>query len=265
VRPVRGAVAVAALWLTLVAGVAGIVASSLDPIPVKDSVFIDIAYAIAMIAAVVALVRKDGRRPLLYFVLGAWFIAVSLAIFDVLAIPHFHEFSTGGRVAASSLAFAVSHIAGVIAVVLLLIALRGSAERGGWVAFDSPPTLLFCVVVLAALVWRVQELTRFVAPQYSSGNLTYPSDDYPYVVSAVVALLVTVIVAWYALTLKDRSLGGAMLLGWLVTEIFVFLAFITQGWFNRHRTVADNLLEAVLLATSVLLTLVYMRRRQTVP
>jgi hypothetical protein len=265
VRPVRGAVATAALWLTLVAGVVGIVASSLDPIPVKDSVSIDIAYAIAMIAAVAALVRKDGRRPLLYFVLGAWSIAVSLAIFDILAIPHFHQFSQGGREVAYSLAFTVSHIAGVIAVVLLLIALRGSAERSGWLPAGSPPALLFCLVVLAALVWRAQELTRFIGPQYSSGSLAYPSDDSPYVVAAVVALLVTVVVAWYALTLKDRSLGGAMLLGWLVTEIFVFLSFITQGWFNRHRTVADNILEAVLLAAGVLLTIVYMRRRPAVP
>jgi hypothetical protein len=264
-RPVRGPVAAAALWLTLAAGVVGIVASSLDPIPVKDSVSIDIAYAIAMIAAVVALVSKDGRRPLLYFVLGAWFIAVSLAIFDILAIRRWNQFSEGGRVGAYSLTFAVSHIAGVVAVVLLLIALRGSAERGRRVAAGSLPTLLFCVVVLAAVVWRVQELTRLIAPQYHSYSLFYPSDDYPYVISAVVALLVTVAVAWYALTLKDRLLGGAMLLGWLATEIFVFLAFITQGWFNRHRTVADNILVAILLATSVLLTLVYMRRRQTVP
>jgi hypothetical protein len=263
--PVRGPVAVAALWLTLVAGVIGIVASSLDPIPVKDSASIDIAYAIAMIAAVVALARKAGRRPLLYFVLGAWFIAVSLAIFDVLAIPHFHQFSQGGREVAYSLAFTVSHIAGVIAVVLLLIALRGSAERSGWLPAGSLPALLFCVVVLAALVWRAQELTRFIGPQYSSGSLAYPSDDSPYAVAAVVALLVTVVVAWYALTLEDPSLGGAMLLGWLVTEIFVFLSFITQGWFNRHRTVADNILEALLLAAGVLLTLVYMRRRPAVP
>ena len=164
-----------------------------------------------------------------------------------------------------SLAVTVSDIAGVIAVVLLLVALRGSAERSGWPSGRSLPALLFCVVILAAVVWRAQELARFIAPQYSSASFSYPSDDYPYVVVAVVALLVTVVVAWYALTLKNRSLGGAMLLGWSVTEIFVFLAFITQGWFIRHRTVADNVLAAVLLAASVILTLVYMRRRQAVP
>ena len=117
----------------------------------------------------------------------------------------------------------------------------------------------------AEVAWRAQQLTSLIGPQYSSDSFTYPSDDYAYVVFGVLALLVTVVVAWYALTLKDRSLGGAMLLGWLVTEIFVFLSFITQGWFNRHRTVADNILVSVLLIASVVLTLVYMRRRQTVP
>ena len=218
-----------------------------------------------MIVAVVALVRKDYRRPLLYFALGAWFITVATAVFDILAIPHFHLFSDGGREVLFILVSTVSDIAGVIAVILLLVALRGSAERGGWPSGRSLPVLLFCVVVLAALVWRAQELTRLIGPQYSSDSFTYPSDDSPYIAVAVVALLVTVVVAWYALTLKNRSLGGAMLLGWSVTEIFVFLAFITQGWFIRHRTVADNLLAAALLAASVLLTLVYMRRRQAVP
>ena len=123
----------------------------------------------------------------------------------------------------------------------------------------------FCVIVLAEVAWRAQQLTSLIGPQYSSDSFTYPSDDYAYVVFGVLALLVTVVVAWYALTLKDRSLGGAMLLGWLVTEIFVFLSFITQGWFNRPRTVADNILVSVLLIASVVLTLVYMRRRQTVP
>jgi hypothetical protein len=56
-----------------------------------------------------------------------------------------------------------------------------------------------------------------------------------------------------------------MLLGWSLADTFVFLAFITQGWFIRHRTVADNVLAALLLAASVLLTLVYMRRRPAVP
>ena len=159
----------------------------------------------------------------------------------------------------------MSDIAGGIAAVLLLIALRGSAERGGWSAGRPLSTVLFCVIVLAEVAWRAQQLTSLIGPQYSSDSFTYPSDDYAYVVFGVLALLVTVVVAWYALTLKDRSLGGAMLLGWLATEIFVFLAFITQGWFNRHRTVADNILVSVLLIASVVLTLVYMRRRQTVP
>ncbi len=265
--PIREASAIAALWVTLFAGVAGIASGNLPvyPNPVKSTIFGDIAYAIAMIAAVAALVRKDHRRPLLYFVLGAWFITVYQAVFDILAIPHFHLFSGGGRYVLYAAAFTVSDIAGVVAVILLLIALRRSAERAGWPPIRSLSALLCCVVVLAAVAWHVQELTGLIGPEYSRNSFTYPSDDYPYLVAAVVALLVVVFVAGYAVTLKNHSLGGAMLLGWSVAGTFVFLSYITGGWYFRHRTVADNALVAVLLVASVLLTLVYMRRRQAVP
>ncbi len=71
----------------------------------------------------------------------------------------------------------------------------------------------------------------------------------------------TVFVAAYGVTFKDRVLGGALLLGWLTSEVFAFLAWITEGWYFRRRTVADNVLEVVLLAAAVVLTARYARRR----
>jgi eukaryotic-like serine/threonine-protein kinase len=261
--PVRAGPAVAGLVITLFAGVVGIVSGNLipGPSPAKYTIFTDVGYVIAMAAAVAALARRKYRQPLLYFVLGAWFIAISGVIFDVLAIPHFHLFSAGAHWVVYSIVMLLSDLAGLIAVIVLLVALRGSAERGGWPAVRSFPALLFCVVVLAGVAWRVQELTRLAGPEYYRNSFTFPSDDFPYLAAGVAALLVTVFVASYAVTLKNRALGGALLLGWSVTETFFFLAWITDGWYFRHRTVADNALAAVLLVASVVLAAIYTRRR----
>ena len=260
--PAAAGPAIAALWITLIAGVVGIVSANLppNPNPVKNTVFNDVAYVIVVAAAVAALVSKKHRQPLLYFVLGSWFIVVSGVIFDVLAISHFHLLSEGGRETSYVLAVTLSDIAGAAAAILLLVALRRAAGRG-WPAAGSFPALLFCVVVLAGAVWRSQELTRLIGPEYSFNSFTFPSDYYPYLVGGVTALLVTVFVAAYGVTFKDRVLGGALLLGWLTSEVFLFLAWITEGWYFRRRTIADNALEALLLIVAVVLTVIYMRRR----
>jgi len=260
--PAAAGPAIVALWITLIAGVVGIVSANLPPFPnpVKNTVFSDVGYVIVMAAAVAALASKKHRQPLLYFVLGSWFIVVSGVIFDVLAISHFHLFSEGGRETSYVLAVTLSDAAGVAAVILLLVALRRAAARG-WPAAGSFPALLFCVVVLAGAAWRVQELTRLIGPEYSFNSFTFPSDYYPYLVGGVTALLVTVFVAAYGVTFKDRVLGGALLLGWLTSEVFVFLGWITEGWYFRRRTIADNALEALLLIVAVVLTVIYMRRR----
>jgi peptide/nickel transport system substrate-binding protein len=261
--PARAGPAVAGLGLTLFAGVIGIIGGNLPPSPnpAENTIFGDIGYVIALVAAVAALVSKRHRRPLLYFVLGTWFITVSGVIFDVLAIVHFHLFSYTAHWTLYYTVVLLSDLAGLTAVVLLLVALRGTAERGGWPAARALPVLLFCAIVLAEVVWRAQELTRLMGPEYYRNSFTFPSDHYPYLAAGVAAVLVTVFVASYGLALKNHVLGGAMLLGWSLGEISGFLAWITAGWYFRHRTVADNALAAVLLVASAVLAAVYTRRR----
>jgi hypothetical protein len=261
--PARPRPAVIGLGLTLFAGVIGIIGGNLppNPSPAETTIFGDIGYVIAMIAAVAALVSTKHRRPLLYFVLGSWFITAAGVVFDVLAIVHFHLFSDGAHWVLYSSVVLLSDLAGLIAVILLLAALRGTAERGGWPAARSLPVLLFGAIVLAEVAWRAQELTRLIGPEYYRDSFTFPSDSYPYFAAGVVAVLAAVFVASYGLTLKDHVLGGALLLGWSLSETFGFLAWITEGWYFRHRTVADNALAAVLLVASVVLAAAYMRRR----
>jgi hypothetical protein len=77
----------------------------------------------------------------------------------------------------------------------------------------------------------------------------------------VTDILVAAVVAWYALTLRDRWLGAAVLLGWAAFTAFEYLTYLTNGEQFRHRTVAANIAAAVILAITVILVLVHGRRR----
>jgi hypothetical protein len=76
----------------------------------------------------------------------------------------------------------------------------------------------------------------------------------PREVSAVVGVAVTA-VAWYALTLRDRRLGGALLLGWYTQMAFGFLAYVSRIF--SAGTGSVNIVEGVLGGFGIALTIVY--------
>jgi tRNA A-37 threonylcarbamoyl transferase component Bud32 len=260
--PVRAATA--GLWLTIIAGLAGIIDANLSPYPnpADSTAFGDAGYLIAIAAAVAALASARHRQPLSYFVLGSWAIALSWVSFDVLGVPDFHVFSGSGHYIGYYLLAMASDLGGLVAVGLLLAALGRFAERRSWRPSLSLPAVLFGALVAGEVVWRLQELTGLIGPEYFRNSFTYPSSYYAYSVSSVVAIGTVAAVAWYGLTLRDRLLGGALLAGWAVSETFTFFGYLTGGWYFRHRTVADNVLSAALLIGSVILALAYTRRRQ---
>jgi hypothetical protein len=261
--PARVRAATAGLWLTLFAGLAGIVDASLAPTPgpADSTILGDLGYVIAMVAAIAALVSAKNRQTLSYFVLGSWLIALSWVTFDILGVPDFQVFSGGRHYIAYYLLATVSDLAGLVAVSLLAALGRG-AERERWRFSRSLPTALFGALLLGQVAWRVQDLTALIGPEYSFNSFTYPSGYYAYSVSAVVAVLTVAVVAWYGPRLRNRQLGGALLAGLAVSEAFAFLAYVTSGWYFRNRTVADNFLVGILLIGGVILALSYTRRRQ---
>jgi serine/threonine protein kinase len=264
-RPLaRMGAATAGLWLTIFAGLAGIIDASLTPTPSpSDSTILgDIGYVIAMVAAVAALVSPKYRQTLSYFVLGSWLIALAWVTFDILGVPDFQIFSGSHHYILYYLLAMASDLAGLVAVVLLLAALGRGADRERWRFSRSLPTALFGALLLGQVAWRAQELTALIGPEYYRNSFTFPSGYYAYSVSAVVAVLTVAVVAAYGLRLRNHSLGGALLAGWAVSAAFTFLSYLTSGWYFRNRTVADNVLVVILLIGSVILALSYTRRRQ---
>ena len=66
---------------------------------------------------------------------------------------------------------------------------------------------------------------------------------------------------WYALSLRARALGGALVLGWVTTAALALMNNMTEiGWSGMTSVERFcGVLECVLLATVVVLTIFYMR------
>jgi hypothetical protein len=223
---------------------------------------IDIAAPVDVIAMAAAAAALFARAlPLRYFVLGMWAISFSWAAYDIAPKPPPGQANTIDIPGYSSAATwqvdkaLVAAAIAIAAVALLVIAFGRSAER------DRLPgpfgMLLFVVAVVSHGAWDRIVYTR----QYWDPYLFPPA---PREASAVVAVAVTAVVAWYALTLRDRRLGGALLLGWYAQMAFGFLTYLIAR--VSAGTASGNIVVGVLGAIGITLTIVYwLGRRSAAP
>jgi len=263
--PARPGTAVAGLVAAVLAAVTGLVSVALvpPPTPGKSDAFEYIGYVVALLAALAGLLPRNRWQPLASFSFGTWYIALSGVVFYILAIPGYHIFSGGGRLALSNEMSTVSDAAGVIAAILLMVALSKSAGRGRWQAPAELPTALFCGVALSGIVISAAELTTLIWPK-NSGGLTLGSvfsQEYPTLAYLVLQAVLSIFIAWYALAFRSRPLGGALLLGWFAVTACNYLAYVYEGVPFRDRTVAANIVAAIILVFALIVVFAYSRRR----
>ena len=70
-------------------------------------------------------------------------------------------------------------------------------------------------------------------------------------------------VTWYAINLRARALGGALVLGWVTIAALMTCLWVTWAWgFSTTWSVGHvcAVLSFVLMATVVMLTIIYVRR-----
>jgi hypothetical protein len=243
--------------------IASLASAATSP-PAKSSVFGYAADVIPMVIAFVALVAGGARRRLLPYVLGAAFLATAGVFYDALAIPAYHMLSQAGRAKDSFLLSTLGDVTGAIAVLLLLAALRRFAERGRWAAPRVVPALLLAATAAAWIAWTLvwaRKVYVSEAGNYSDWSVSkFLSVDYPFVAYIALGLVAAVLVALVALGLRDRRLGGVLLLGWTVNVGVYFAQIITQGWTFPAAQVAANVAAAVLMLATAVVAIIYAAR-----
>jgi serine/threonine protein kinase len=254
--------AVAGLILAIIsaAGYIGGLAVNESPPPGKSAVFAYGAQAVLMIVALTALVARRIRRPLLPFVLGTAFLSMAGVVYDVLAIPGYHEFAAdhSNHAKAAFAGGAIGDVTGAAAAITLLVAVRRIYGRGRWAPPRIIPVLLVVFTVLAPLAWAsvwANRLYHLHGDEYGSGWGAGPfwSTDYPFIAFIEAGLLVSLLTALCALGLRARVAGGVMLIGWTVSMFLHFAQIITEGWdYSSAAVVVNGVAGLLMLATAVL-------------
>ena len=102
---------------------------------------------------------------------------------------------------------------------------------------------------------------------YATLNGIFPSYDSfigsCLVVLGIAGVLVVSAVTWYAMSLRARALGGALVLGWVTIAALVTCRWVTWGWHSSATWGVGDVcavLSFVLLAAVVILTIIYIRQ-----
>ena len=238
--PIRREVAFAGAGTALLAGAAGIVSqlllyTSYDP---RVYFFGLTAYLVSTGIGVAALRRID--QPVITGLLqGMWWPAVAYVASDIALFSADHMFGLTGLYLAALWVGVISDVLGAGAAVLLLISWSPAA---GWrrVSRLRPlPVMLVCGVGLSQIASLILVFTEH------GKNATSET-------SAIAGLLVGLALTWYAVNLRARVLGGALVLGWSTATALWLLA----GMSPRS---AIGVLGCILLAAVMALALIYMR------
>jgi hypothetical protein len=261
--------AVAGLILAIISAVGyiGGLAVNESPPPGTSAVFAYGAQAVLMIGALTALVARRIRRPLLPFVLGTTFLSMAGVVYDVLAIPGYHEFAAdhSNHAKAAFAGGAIGDVVGAAAAITLLVAVRRIYGRGPWAPPRSIPVLLVVFTVLAPLAWAsvwANRLYHLHGDEYGSGWGAGPfwSTDYPFIAFIEAGLVVSLLTALCALGLRARVAGGVMLIGWTVSMFLHFAQIITEGWDYSSAAVAVNGVAGLLMLATAVLAITYATR-----
>ena len=263
--PPGGSLVMAALVLSLVAGVGEIVSNFAGPPPylTLSLILFMLPYALTIITTVIAFSVGRYRRALLPAIAGLWSISLASVTWDLLAIPAFHEFSYGTRYDVSYAIEITADAVGLVTAVLLLVWLNRSAERGQPLVPGFPRVPLFGCAVIGVVALASEYLLPSWGPHYpASEGGGYLYSKYPDPVEAVVMIVLAVFIAWYALARPGRVPGGVLLLGWYASTIFWYVSYIwnINDYFTQQAT-ALSVIAGLCLGVGLLLTLAYLRSR----
>ena len=198
--------------------------------------------------AVLALVQIN-RLVIIGFLQGMWWSAAPSLAATIVIVVHLSG-DTVRRLAAVLLSF-TSYALGVIAAVLLMVSWSPAADRR-----RAPPTRALPVMLLGAV--GLSQIAALIF--YVTVGRTIPAYDYRslfFYILGSAGVLVGLAVAWYAMSLRARTLGGALVLGWVIFAALMLTFVMTLPLTDV--LLFWGVLEYVLLATVVVLTVFYIR------
>jgi hypothetical protein len=252
-RPrIRMGAAFAGTVIALLAGIAGLISRILlyGPFLFGVNFFVSLAiFAVPVVVAVIALIQIN-RLTIIGFLQGMWWLAVPyLAANIVLLLANLSVIS--GRLLAAAVVRSTSDALGVTAAILLLVSWSPAAGRRRAPQIRTLPLMLLGAVGFSQIAALIVSL----------GSAVTFTDYLHYYILGSTGLLVGLAVTWYAMSLRVRALGGALVLGWFTITALVLMNYMIANVWSAMTGVERffSVLECVLLATVAVLTILYVR------
>jgi serine/threonine protein kinase len=259
--PIRRGTALGATVLALLAGVTGLISQALAFPHVPQYAYGPIEYAeyvcglavflVAVAVAVAALMQKY-RLIIIAFLIGMWWLAIPYLAANITLAKLESQFTGTGRIVAIDLGLSTANALGVIAVILLMVAWHPAANMR-----RAPQVRVLPVTLLSAVV--LSQIADFIYNGNLRAWISFQLGPEFYV-KAGAGILAALAVAWYAMSLQARALGGAVVLGWATATAILLIPPLTlavpyfyprQDWWL--------VIEYVLLVAVVVLAIIYMR------
>ena len=249
--PIRMGAAFAGTVIALLAGIAGLISQVLHHGSYQSGAnfFANLAiFAVPVVVAIIALAQIN-RLVITGFLQGMWWLAVPYLAANIVTLAHLS--GATGRPLVTVLVGFTGDVLGVIAAILLMVSWSPAADRCRAPRIHALPVMLLGAVgfsQIAALIF------------YATIARSLPSflPLYYYILGSA-GVLVGLTVTWYAMSLRARALGGALVLGWVTVAALVLMSYMTlwSGITSVERFCV--VLECILLAAVVVLTIFYVR------
>ena len=266
--PIRKGAAYTGAVIALLAGIAGIISQVLGHTSYQSSIsyFFNIAiFSVLVIVAVIALMQIY-RLVIIGFLQGMFWLAVPSLVAYIVILTNLS--GAPGRFVAADFVEFTGLALGVIAAILLMVSWSPAADRRRAPQIRALPRKLLGAVgfsqIASLIFWvTVGQLYHFVLVSWQQ--------PYFYILG-IAEVLVVLAVTWYAISLRARALGGALILGWVIITALLSCIGMTGTWSTSNDVITLNwsaisgigrfcfFLEFVLLAAVVTLTIIYVQR-----
>ena len=242
--------------IALLAGIAGLISQVLDHTSYQSGVnyfFSLAAFVVPVVVAVIALMQIH-RLVIIGFLQGMWWLALPLLAAYIVILAHLS--GAIGRFLAADLVEFTGFALGVIAAILLMVSWSPAADRCRTPQIGALPMILLAAAGLSQIASLIFYVTVAQIFHVTINSYIQP---YFYILGSA-GVLVVLAVTWYAVSLRARALGGALVFGWVTIAALLSCIYMTQLWSEISGVGRFCvILEFVLLATIVMLTIIYVR------
>jgi hypothetical protein len=243
---IRMGAAYAGTVIALLAGIGGLISQALahySTQPEATFLFNLAVFAVPVVTAVIALTRIH-RLVIIGFLQGMLWQAVPSLAANTVTVAHLS--SAPGRALLGIASYALE----VIAALLLMAAWSPAADGRRAPRIGVLPVMLLATVGLS----QIAELVMYVT--VGGELISYSSSLYLYILASA-GVLVGLAVTWYAMSLRTRALGGALVLGWIIIAALMLVSIMAAS--PPGTLLFWSVLACVLLAAAVVTTVFYMR------